>query len=258
SRLVGVNERTGRAWRNGRSSSGRVRPPARPERAARPVQDTSRYLRECERIQIADRLREKASIRVIAAELGRSPSTVSREISRNRTDGTRGQWHYRPHAAQARADARRPRPKPGKIGANPELRQVIQSWLELEWSPEQIAQSLRARFPDRLEMQVSHETIYQALYIQGRGELRRELTRALRTGRTARKPHRRPDQRQPRFVAPMVMISDRPPEAEDRAVPGHWEGDLIIGKNQKSQIGTLVERTTRYVLLVHLPHERTA
>lgn len=167
--------------------------------------------------------------------------------------GTIGPTRPRP-----RADARRPRPKAGKIGTHPDLREVIQSWLELEWSPEQIARSLRVRFPDRPEMQVSHETICQALYVQGRGELRRELTRALRTGRTARKPHRRPDQRQPRFLAPMVMISDRPAEAEDRAVPGHWEGDLIIGKDQQSQIGTLVERTTRYVLLVHLPHDRTA
>lgn len=258
SRLVGVNERTGREWRNGRFSPGQLRLPARPERVARPAQAASRYLREDERIHIADRLREKASIRAIAAELGRSPSTVSREIARNRTDGTRGQWHYRPHAAQARAEARRPRPKTGKIGANPELRQAVQSWLELEWSPEQIAHTLRVRYPDRPEMQVSHETIYQALYVQGRGELRRELTRALRTGRTLRRPQRRPDQRHPRFVAPMVMISDRPAEAEDRAVPGHWEGDLIIGKDQKSQIGTLVERSTRYVLLVHLPHDRTA
>jgi IS30 family transposase len=106
-------------------------------------------------------------------------------------------------------------------------------------------------------MHVVHETIYQALYVQGRGELRRELTRALRSGRAIRRPRRQARQRTPRMAAPMVMISERPAEADDRAVPGHWEGDLIIGKDNKSAIGTLVERATRYVLLVHLPHGRT-
>jgi IS30 family transposase len=252
--VVGINSRTGKRWRNGRNRSGRSKG-APPVTAVVPPVGPSRFLVEADRIHIADRLREMTPIRVIAAELGRSPSTISREIRRNRHP-VNGQ--YRPHAAQARADARRPRPKQGKIGANPELRQVIQGWLELEWSPEQISQSLLVRFPARPEMQVSHEAIYQALYVQGRGELRRELTRALRTGRARRLPHRRPDQRQQRFTAPMVMISERPAEAEDRAVPGHWEGDLIIGKNQASQIGTLVERATRYVLLVHLPTNRDA
>jgi IS30 family transposase len=188
-----------------------------------PPPGPSRYLREDDRIHIADRLGEKASVRAIAAELCRSPSTISREIRRNRHP-VNGQ--YRPHAAQARADARRPRPKTGKIAANPELRQAVQCRLEMEWSPEQISKTLLAQFPAQPEMQVSHETIYQALYVQGRGELRRELTRALRTGRARRIPHRRPDQRQPRFTTPMVMISERPAEAGDRAVPGHWEGDL--------------------------------
>lgn len=254
SRLVGVNERTGREWRNGRPE-GRVkrfRPPARKVLVA---ETSSRFLTEDERIVIADRRRARMPVRTIAAELGRSPSTVSRELRRNAHPAS---GDYRPHAAQARADARLPRPKIGKIAACAELRAVVQGWLGLEWSPEQISRSLRRKYADRPEMQVSHETIYQALYVQGRGELRRELARALRTGRTYRKPHRRPDQRQPRFTTPMIMISDRPAEADDRAVPGHWEGDLIIGKDQQSQIGTLVERATRYVLLVHLPGDRTA
>jgi len=258
-RVVGVNYVTGRRWRNGRGpSSGRRGYP--PVRAGTPSPAPvslvpGRYLGVDERIYVADRLREGASLRAIAAGLGRSPSTVSREVRRNgHPDG----GAYRPHAAQARADARRPRPRPGRLAADGELRGVVRRWLGMNWSPEQIAVMLRRRFPGRPEMHVCHETIYQALYVQGRGELRRELARALRTGRAARRPRRQPGQRQPRFAAPMVMISDRPAEAADRAVPGHWEGDLIIGKNQASQIGTLVERATRYVLLVHLPADRTA
>ncbi|MFF8989458.1 IS30 family transposase [Streptomyces sp. NPDC014983] len=253
-RLVGVDERTGRKWRNGRSADRRQKA-APPISEVVPPRGPSRYLREDDRIHIADRLREKATVRAIAAELGRSPSTISREIRRNRHPAN-GQ--YRPHAAQARADARRPRPKPGKIGRNPELRDFIQHRLRLRWSPEQICQALRAQFPQRPEMHVVHETVYQALYVQGRGELRRELARALRTGRARRKPRRQVQQRQPRFSAPMVMISERPAEAEDRAVPGHWEGDLIIGKDGKSAIGTLVERATRYVMLLHLPADHGA
>jgi IS30 family transposase len=204
---------------------------------------------------IADLWRAKVTVRAIAVELGRPPSTVSRELRRNchQVSGD-----YRPHAAQARAAARRARPKGGKLAACPELREVVQRWLGLEWSPEQISRSLRREFPDRPEMRVSHETIYQCLYVQGRGELRRELTRALRTGRAYRKPQIRPDQRASRFIEPMVMLSERPAAAEDRAVPGHWEGDLIIGQGQQSQIGTLVERSTRYVMLVHLPGDRNA
>ncbi|WP_344897578.1 IS30 family transposase, partial [Nonomuraea antimicrobica] len=218
-------------------------------RPAAPPSGASRYLREDERIHIADRVREKASIREIARELGRAPSTISREVRRNRHPTNR---QYRPHAAQARADARRPRPKPSKVGQNPELRAYIQDHLHERWSPEQIAQSLRRSFPDRPEMHVCHETIYQALYVQGRGELRRELSKALRTGRAMRKPRRQAQH------TPMVMLSERPAEADDRAVPGHWEGDCIIGKNGNSAIGTLVERTTRYVMLVHLPIDRSA
>ncbi|MFF5964735.1 IS30 family transposase [Streptomyces collinus] len=215
----------------------------------------SRYLREADRVYIADRLLEKATVRAIAAELDRSPSTVSREIRRNR-HRTNGQ--YRPFAAQARADDRRPRPKPRKISQDPELRAAVQAGLDERWSPEQICHALRRQFPDRPEMHVVHETVYQALYVQGRGALRRELAGTLRTGRARRKPHRQANCRQPHFIDPMVVISDRPAEADDWAVPGHWEGDLIIGKNSGSAIGTLVERSTRYVMLLHLPTDHTA
>ncbi|WP_327419483.1 IS30 family transposase [Streptomyces sp. NBC_01233] len=255
-KITGINERTGREWRNGRLDPKRFRAPARSEQA--PDSSPSRYLREAERIHIADRLREKATVRAIAAELGRSPSTISREIRRNRTPGTGKKWFYRPYAAQARAEGRRPRPKPSKIGQSPELREYIQERLGRRWSPEQIVHQLRRDFPDCPEMHVVHETIYQALYLQGRGELRREPARALRTGRIARKPHRLATSHHPRYTHPMVMISDRPTEVADRAVPGHWEGDLIIGREGRSAIGTLVERSTRYLMLVHLPEDHGA
>ncbi|MFE8950549.1 IS30 family transposase [Streptomyces sp. NPDC007856] len=262
-RIVGINLRTGKKWRNGHHSPGKGRkavPPIYPGHGHTPEPPgpeeppaASRYLQEHERIHIADRLREKASVRQIAAELDRSPSTISREIRRNRRPMPKGGFAYQPFHAHRRAERRRPRPKPGKIGQNPELRNFIQDHLERRWSPEQICQALRTGFPGRPEMHVVHETIYQALYVQGRGELRRELTRALRTGRALRRPHRHAHKRTSRAVKDMVMISDRPAEAEDRAVPGHWEGDLIIGKDGRSAIGTLVERSTRYLMLVHLP-----
>ncbi|MDH6711497.1 IS30 family transposase [Kitasatospora sp. MAA19] len=254
-RIVGIDERTGQKWRNGRKPTGTQRTALLPLTAVAAPSGSSRYLREDERIHIADRLREKATVRAIAAELGRSPSTVSREIRRNCHPGS---GSYRPHAAQARADARRPRPKPGKIGQSPQLRDFIQHHLDKRWSPEQICQALRDTFPERPEMHVAHETVYQALYVQGRGELRRELAGALRTGRARRRPQRQATCRRSRFTDPMVMISERPAEVEDRAVPGHWEGDLIIGKDGASAIGTLVERATRYVMLLHLPNGRTA
>ncbi len=253
-RIVGINIRTGRRWRNGRNPTGR-------ERAAAPITVTAlplvrgRFLNEDERLHIADRRRERATVRQIAVELDRDPSTISRELRRNAHPGS---GDYRPHAAQARAEARTPRPKVSKIAANPELRQAVQDGLDLKWSPEQIVRRLRRDFPDRPELHVTHETIYQALYVQGRGELRRELAQALRTGRTMRRPRRQAQQRTPRMATEMVMISERPAEVEDRAVPGHWEGDLIIGKDGRSAIGTLVERQTRYVMLVYLPLGRTA
>ncbi|MGV9915608.1 IS30 family transposase [Streptomyces tendae] len=266
-RIVGIDRRTGKKWRNGHKRGRKVVPPIYQEHGhasvaaedpEAPPCGPSRYLQEHDRIHIADRLREKASVRQIAAELGRSPSTISREIRRNRRTMPKGGWYYRPHTAQARADARRPRPKTGKTGHNPELRDFIQDHLTMRWSPEQICQALRARFPDRPEMHVTHETVYQALYVQGRGELGRELTRALRTGRARRRPQRQAHKRTSRAIKDMVLISERPAEAADRAVPGHWEGDLIIGKDGRSAIGTLVERATRYVMLVHLPTGHSA
>ncbi|WP_435830539.1 IS30 family transposase [Micromonospora echinospora] len=250
-RIVGVSRRTGHRWRFGRPS----RAGREARRPARPACVSARFLSVDERILIADLWREGRSVRSIAVEVGRDPSTVSRELRRNAHPET---GDYRPHTAQARADARRPRPKTGKLATSPRLRQAVQDGLDRRWSPEQIVRRLRRDFPDQPGMHVTHETIYQALYVQGRGELRRELTRALRTGRAARRPRRPAGTRPSRFAAPMVMISDRPAEVDDRAVPGHWEGDLIIGKDHASAIGTLVERATRYVLLVHLGQGRGA
>ena len=164
----------------------------------------------------------------------------------------RGGVSYLASTAQNKAQTRSRRPKPAKLKDNLALRERVQDWLLLKWSPRQIAMTLRREFPDRPEMWVSHETIYQSLYVQSRGALRRELTACLRTGRAMRRPKRRTDERRGR-IKDMVMISERPAHVEDRAVPGHWEGDLIIGKDSKSAIGTLVERTTRFVMLLHLP-----
>jgi IS30 family transposase len=164
----------------------------------------------------------------------------------------RGRLRYRAAPAQAKAEERARRPKPGKLAVHPELRERVQAGLTRRWSPQQISRVLRREHPDRPELQVSHETIYRSLFVQGRGELRRELTRCLRTGRALRRPQRRTDPRRTP-IKDMVLISERPAEAADRAVPGHWEGDLILGKNGKTAIGTLVERSTRFCLLLHLP-----
>jgi len=265
SREVGVNVRTGRDWAQGitKSNNRRVRfdgtvvwsSPGTPRIPAVEAVIDARFLSVQERIEIADLRREGLAIREIARRLGRSPSTVSRELRRNAHPGSGA---YRPWAAHERAAARRARPKTRRVSTNAELRHFIAQGLKKRWSPEQICRRLRHEFPDRPEMHVTHETVYQALYVQGRGELRRELAKCLRTGRAVRRPHRSPDQRRPRFQAPMLMISERPAEVEDRAVPGHWEGDLIIGAGNQSAIATLVERHTRYVLLAHLPNGRAA
>jgi IS30 family transposase len=211
-----------------------------------------RYLSPAEREEIGLGVAAGVPVRVIAAGLGRAPSTVSREIARNGGGGPGRAARYRPLLAQARAEARAARPRPAKLAVNGELRAFVQGKLEENWSPEQISVALRREFPDDAEMRVSHETIYQSIYVQGRGALRRELAVCLRTGRVLRRPRRRADERRGRIPG-MVMISERPAEAGDRAVPGHWEGDLIMGAGNRSAIGTLVERSTRFVMLLHLP-----
>lgn len=236
-----------------------------------------RYLCLEERIEILVGLRLGRSIREIARDLGRSPSTVQRELRRQngpqyRTRGLlrrrdrRGRGRprtrvcaYEPRRAQREAEHRASAAarRSSKLATRPRLRQRVQALLEEDYSPEQVAASLRMEFPDEPEMWVSHETIYKALYVQGRGELRRDLHRRLRTGRALRRPQRRPDERRGPIPG-MVNISQRPAEVEDRAVPGHWEGDLIVGAGQKSAIGTLVERTTRFVMLLHLPENHGA
>lgn len=207
-----------------------------------------RYLRFEEREEIMRLQASGLGVRAIAREVGRHPSTVSRELKR--AVGVRG---YRAGMAQTHADRGRRGPRNAKLATNLRLRREVQDRLERRESPEQIAGRLKIDFPDEPEMWVSAETIYQSLYIQARGGLKRELTAYLRTGRSMRKPRRTPGQRRTR-IPEMVMISERPAEIEDRAVPGHWEGDLIMGsKVSDSSVGTLVERTTGFVMLLHLP-----
>ena len=244
---------------------------------------SGRYLSFSEREEIAILRAQKVGVREIARRIGRSPSTISRELRRNASTRSHS-TSYRATAAQWHADRRARRPKVAKLAANDALQQYVQDrlagvithpdgtavpgpqvrWIgrrhgrrqdrrwATSWSPEQIAHRLPIDFPDDESMRVSHEAIYQALYVQGRGALRRELTACLRTGRALRVPRARTRGRGKKFVTPEIMISERPAEAEDRAVPGHWEGDLILGLNS-SAIGTLVERSTRFTMLLHLP-----
>ncbi len=208
------------------------------------------------RLTLADReeislgLHGGETFSAIAARVGRAVSSVSREVAAN---GGRG--GYRAWRAHQRARERTRRPKPSKL-ADRRLAAQVQRWLKEWWSPEAIARRLRIEFPDDPMMWVSHETIYQSLFVQGRGELRRELTRCLRTGRAQRRPRARMERRG--RLPDMVMISERPAEVADRAMPGHWEGDLILGKGNRSAVGTLVERSTRYLLLLHLGEGREA
>jgi IS30 family transposase len=204
-----------------------------------------------DRIEIRLGLERDESDAEIADRLGWHRSTVWREV---RDNGGRG--HYAPMSAHRRACVRRQRPKPTKLEANAGLCAEVITGLEKTWSPEQISARLREDHPDDPEMWVSHETIYKSLYVQGRGELRRELAACLRTGRAARRHQGRVEHRG--ALKDIVSISERPAEVEDRAVPGHWEGDLIIGKGSRSAIGTLVERSTRFVILLHLPDDHTA
>ena len=244
---------------------------------------SGRYLSFAEREEIALLRAKTCGIREIARQVGRSPSTISREL--RRTPATRGGLlDYRATPAQWHADRRAKRPKDAKLATNARLRQYVQERLSgmlvaadgtaaqgpavqwkgrrhgrrahrrwaNAWSPEQIANRLRLEYPDDGSMRISHEAIYQALFVQGRGALRRELTACLRTGRALRVPRARARRRGKGFVTQDVMISERPADVDDRAVPGHWEGDLILGLGS-SAIGTLVERTTRFTMLLHLP-----
>ena len=244
---------------------------------------SGRYLSFAEREEIALLRAQQRGVREIARQLGRSPSTISRELRRNAA--TRGgTLQYRATVAQWKAERAAERPKAAKLAQYKRLRTYVQERLSgvvldvqgksvrgpdvpwkgrrhgrradrrwgTSWSPEQISRRLRLDFPEDASMQVSHEAIYQALYVQGRGALRRELSACLRTGRALRVPRARTRQRGRQFITPELMISERPAEVEDRAVPGHWEGDLIIGLN-RSAIGTLVERSTRFTMLLHLP-----
>jgi IS30 family transposase len=256
-------------------------PPSHLARSSKPL--SGRYLLFAEREEIALLRAQGHGVRAIARRLERAPSTISRELRRNAA--TRGGGlAYRATAAQWHADRSARRPKPAKLAVNAALQRYVQDRLAGQvvapggaairgpvvtwqgrrtgrrrdrrwataWSPEQIARRLRLDFPEDETMRISHEAIYQALYVQGRGALRRELTACLRTGRALRMPRARTRGRGKSFVAPEVMISERPAEAADRAVPGHWEGDIILGLGS-SAIGTLVERTTRFTMLLHLP-----
>lgn len=242
---------------------------------------SGRYLSFAEREDIALFRAQDAGVREIARRLGRSPSTISRELRRNASTRT-FRLEYKASTAQWHAERRARRPKVAKLATNDRLREYVQdrlsgavragdgralgpegpewkgrnkphrgdrSWVQA-WSPEQIARRLRVEFPDDESMRISHEAIYQAPYVQGRGALQRELVTCLRTGRALRVPRARARQKAWAHVTPEVMISERPAEVEDRAVPGHWEGDPVIGQ-QRSAIGTLVERTTRFTMLVH-------
>ncbi len=246
---------------------------------------SGRYLSFGEREDIAVWHAQKLGVREIARRLGRSPSTISRELRRNASTRT-FRLEYRASLAQWHAERRARRPKPAKLVTNEQLRAYVQDRLAGEvrdgagrpvgpagpvwsgrnkphrgdrrwvqgWSPEQISKRLPVDYPDDESMRISHEAIYQALYVQGRGALQRELVACLRTGRALRVPQARAKQKAWGHVTNDVLISERPAEVEDRAVPGHWEGDLVIGL-ERSAIGTLVERTTRFTMLVHLPRE---
>jgi IS30 family transposase len=254
---AGANERSGRQWFE--QAGGVV-----PHYVTAPPPGT-RYLSVSEREEVLTGIERGESIRSISLRLRRAPSTVQRELRRNmkqqyrtrsRLRGGPGRprteaWEYRPSIAQRRADNQARRPQLAKLRTNPLLRAEVQAKLEENLSPEQIAAELRQEYPNNPEMWVSHETIYQSIYVQGRGALRRELAKHLRTGRALRKPRRKTDERRGR-IPNMLNISQRPPEVADRSVPGHWEGDLLVGKEGRSAIATLVERATRFVLLVQL------
>jgi IS30 family transposase len=256
-------------------------PPSQLSPSAKPP--SGRYLSFTEREEIVLLRAQAHGVREITRRLGRDPSTISRELRRNAATRSGG-FAYRATTAQWHADRAACPPKPAKLATNAKLRCYVQDRLSgiiatpdgdpvagpevawkgrrhgrrqhrrwaRAWSPEQIAGRLPLDFPDDPTMRISHEAIYQALYVEGRGGLERELTACLRTGRALRVPRARTRGRGKSFIAPELLISERPAEAADRAVPGHWEGDLILGLDS-SAMGTLVERTTRFTLLLHLP-----
>ena len=226
------------------AATGGVRPPVR---CRRPVQ-----LSLWEREEISRGLAAGLALRAIARQLGRAPSTVSREVRRNG-----GPKHYRASRAELAAWERACRPKATKLATNRRLREMVETKLALDWSPAQIAQWLARAFRDEPEMRVSHETIYLSLFVEARGALRKDLTAHLRTGRGTRRPKTRTARGHGQGqIVDAVSIRERPAEVEDRAVPGHWEGDLLLGSGH-SQIATLVERQTRFVMLVRLPEGRS-
>jgi IS30 family transposase len=213
---------------------------------------SERQLRLTEREEISRQLACGASLRAVARQLGRAPSTVSREVRRHG-----GRQAYRASAAETQAWAWGCRPKRCKLAEHPRLRQVVAHKLSLRWSPQQIAGWLEDRYPDRPDMQVSHETIYRSLFIQARGLLKQELLGCLRAGHRYRRRRRGQAQPGPSPIPEAVSIRERPAEAEDRAVPGHWEGDLIVG-SENSYIATLVERHSRFLLLAKVADRSTA
>jgi len=220
----------------------------RPPRRSRRRWRSALRLSLIEREEIRAGIAAGESFRAIARRIGRSPSTVSREVG-----GLVGRGRYRATRADDRACLRALRPKRSKLASSPRLRRAVTGMLERRFSPQQISARLRLDYPDDEEMRISPETIYQSLYVQSRGRLRKDLARYLRSGRSKRKPRRGPTGQG--HIKDMVSISERPAEVEDRAVPGHWEGDLIVGKQGRSFIGTLVERQTRFVLLTELGND---
>jgi transposase, IS30 family len=217
----------------------------------RPTSRSALRLSLAEREEISRGLRAGESLRQIASGMGRATSTVSREVGANG-----GRRRYRAWLGEARAARRVRRPRLTRLARDPRLRRAVEQLLAERWSPQQVAARLRHDHPNEPGLWVSHETIYQSLFVQGRGALRAELTRCLRRGQTRRRPvgHFRPVG----SMRDMILISERPAEAEDRAVPGHWEGDLIAGTYNRSAIGTLVERQTRFVILIALPEGHSA
>lgn len=278
-RAAGVSVRTGQSWlkeHGGIEPRLVIDPSVQPRRVVglRGFRIQSRYLTLRERHLIAEHSGRGCGVNQIARWLGRNKGSVSRELQRGKrsSDGTYlgfgAAGVYDPHVAQLRTEHARRRPKTRKLVRCPELGAQVSAFLQDQpdalpaegegsfWSPRMVAAVLRQRFPDRPEMWVSHETIYQSLYVQGRGGLRSDLHECLRTGRARRVPNARSRARSTRAatrIPDLVSISQRPAEVEDRAVPGHWEGDLIVGKDNASAIGTLVERTTGFVVLLHLP-----